>query len=242
MDEMKGLFTGPSRVENGFPRGTPLHLPDLDSLPKPVGAAKSGGKTATVSGGAGEVSLDLAKSTPKKNGQSTSLPSTSPREAQQQVASPDEGLGESGGAPAGTKSRSKTVCKTPGVAAKKNGGLNPLVECDAAPVSNGSPLFSPLGGVTAAFAAAALMPQLADRCLAVKEFVETYIAPALAALHKLPAETQLEALNCAQGEFVRRAASLAKESHRAAAADREHQGEGDVPVGRGKRRTRGGKR
>ena len=192
MDEMKGLFTGPSRVENGFPRGTPLHLPDLDSLPKPVGAAKSGGKTATVSGGAGELSLDLAKSTPKKNGQSTSLPSTSPREAQQQVASPDEGLGESGGAPAGTKSRSKTVCKTPGVAVKKNGCLNPLVECDAAPVSNGSPLFSPLGGVTAAFAAAALMPQLADRCLAVKEFVETYIAPALAALHKLPAETQLE--------------------------------------------------
>jgi hypothetical protein len=98
--------------------------------------------------------------------------------------------------------------------------------------------------VTAAFAAAALMPEHGDRSAVVADFVQKFIEPALHALDQYPAETQLEMLNCAQGAFVKRAAGLAKESHRAAAADRElARGTDDVPAatGRGKR-ARGGKK
>ena len=67
-----------------------------------------------------------------------------------------------------------------------------------APDANGeSPLFSPVGGVTAAFAAAALMPSAGDRGAAVAAFLEKHVAPALDALDAHPVETQLEMLNCA---------------------------------------------
>lgn len=93
-------------------------------------------------------------------------------------------------------------------------------------------MFSPVGGVTAAFAAAALMPSAGDRSSAVRAFLETHVAPALARLDQHPVETQLEMLNCAQGAFVARAASLAKAQHRASlrAAREEDAGEKKTTV------------
>tara|TARA_B110000977_G_scaffold201781_1_gene298577 strand:- start:5006 stop:6787 length:1782 start_codon:yes stop_codon:yes gene_type:complete len=237
--EIKGLFTGASRVEKGFPRGLPLHLPDLDALPKPVGGVKGGlGKAK----GDGKDELVLPKSSkdptskPSKE-TSTSLKKTEKELALPSVEPPDEGLGESGGTGPTVKHKSKThaAFKTPGGDRGKD---------DARVPSSGSPLFSPVGGVTAAFAAAALMPEHGDRSAVVADFVQKFIEPALHALDQYPAETQLEMLNCAQGAFVKRAAGLAKESHRAAAADRELAGgTDDVPAatGRGKR-ARGGKK
>jgi hypothetical protein len=81
-----------------------------------------------------------------------------------------------------------------------------------------------LGGVTAAFAAAALMPSAGDRGAEVAAFLEKHVAPALDALDAHPVETQLEMLNCAQGAFVTRAASLAKAQHRASRAADEREG------------------
>ena len=49
--------------------------------------------------------------------------------------------------------------------------------------------------MTAAFAAAALMPSAGDRGAAVAAFLEKHVAPALDALDAHPVETQLEMLN-----------------------------------------------
>jgi hypothetical protein len=89
-------------------------------------------------------------------------------------------------------------------------------------------LFSPVGGVTAAFAAAALMPSANDRSSAVRAFLETHVAPALAKLDQHPVEVQLEMLNCAQGAFVARAASLAKAQHRASLRAAREEDAGDT--------------
>lgn len=50
--ELKRLFLGPSRKENGFPRGTPLLLPAMDKLPPPSQSAAVIGAAARAAGAA----------------------------------------------------------------------------------------------------------------------------------------------------------------------------------------------
>ena len=106
----------------------------------------------------------------------------------------------------------------PGRTAKANkaAAAVPLDVAAANTASRGSPVFSPIGNVTAAFAAAALMPQPEDRCAAVEWFVEDTIRPMLLEVASHPVEVQLEMLNCAQGEFTRFATLLARAQHTAA--------------------------
>jgi hypothetical protein len=73
-------------------------------------------------------------------------------------------------------------------------------------------LFSPVGHVAAAFAAAALMPDHSDRSEAAKQFVSSMVDPLLKSVkaHADPA-TRMEMINCAQGELARLAAAMARE-------------------------------
>ena len=70
-----------------------------------------------------------------------------------------------------------------------------------------------------AFAAAALMPRVGDRSATVVDFVERRVRPMIEEVEAtVSVETQLEMINCAQGELTRLAAALAREQHAAAAA------------------------
>ena len=227
--QLKALFEGPSRVERGFPRGVPLALPDLDALPEPAPPPKSVPTDATAVASRDARSALAKKKTvpekPEKVNERVVLPpsvgatpaavGTGPGSELNQDPDQTEGAGESGGGAAEKKTRSRTPRGPP-----------------RQPSNDGSPLFSPVGGVTAAFAAAALMPSAGDRSSAVRAFLETHVAPALARLDQHPVETQLEMLNCAQGAFVARAASLAKAQHRASlrAAREEDAGEKKTTV------------
>jgi len=227
--QLKALFEGPSRVERGFPRGVPLALPDLDALPEPAPPPKSVPTDATAAASRDARSALAKKKTvpekPEKVNERVVLPpsvgatpaavGTGPGSELNQDPDQTEGAGESGGGAAEKKTRSRTPRGPP-----------------RQPSNDGSPLFSPVGGVTAAFAAAALMPSAGDRSSAVRAFLETHVAPALARLDQHPVETQLEMLNCAQGAFVARAASLAKAQHRASlrAARNEDAGEKKTTV------------
>ena len=227
--QLKALFEGPSRVERGFPRGVPLALPDLDALPEPAPPPKSVPTDATAASSRDARSALAKKKTvpekPEKVNERVVLPpsvgatpaavGTGPGSELNQDPDQTEGAGESGGGAAEKKTRSRTPRGPP-----------------RQPSNDGSPLFSPVGGVTAAFAAAALMPSAGDRSSAVRAFLETHVAPALARLDQHPVETQLEMLNCAQGAFVARAASLAKAQHRASlrAAREEDAGEKKTTV------------
>ena len=227
--QLKALFEGPSRVERGFPRGVPLALPDLDALPEPAPPPKSVPTDATAAASRDARSALAKKKTvpekPEKVNERVVLPpsvgatpaavGTGPGSELNQDPDQTEGAGESGGGAAEKKTRSRTPRGPP-----------------RQPSNDGSPLFSPVGGVTAAFAAAALMPSAGDRSSAVRAFLETHVAPALARLDQHPVETQLEMLNCAQGAFVARAASLAKAQHRASlrAAREEDAGEKKTTV------------
>ena len=227
--QLKALFEGPSRVERGFPRGVPLALPDLDALPEPAPPPKSVPTDATAAASRDARSALAKKKTvpekPEKVNERVVLPpsvgatpaavGTGPGSELNQDPDQTEGAGESGGGAAEKKTRSRTPRGPPRQQS-----------------NDGSPLFSPVGGVTAAFAAAALMPSAGDRSSAVRAFLETHVAPALARLDQHPVETQLEMLNCAQGAFVARAASLAKAQHRASlrAAREEDAGEKKTTV------------
>lgn len=227
--QLKALFEGPSRVERGFPRGVPLALPDLDALPEPAPPPKSSADVPTDAAAAASrdarSALAKKKTVPEKPsskvnervvlppsvGATPAAVGTGPGLGDQD---PDqtEGAGESGGGAAEKKTRSRT----------------PRHAAPRQPSNDGSPLFSPVGGVTAAFAAAALMPSANDRSSAVRAFLETHVAPALAKLDQHPVEVQLEMLNCAQGAFVARAASLAKAQHRASLRAAREENAGDT--------------
>jgi hypothetical protein len=227
--QLKALFEGPSRVERGFPRGVPLALPDLDALPEPAPPPKSSADVPTDAAAAASrdarSALAKKKTVPEKPsskvnervvlppsvGATPAAVGTGPGLGDQD---PDqtEGAGESGGGAAEKKTRSRT----------------PRHAAPRQPSNDGSPLFSPVGGVTAAFAAAALMPSANDRSSAVRAFLETHVAPALARLDQHPVEVQLEMLNCAQGAFVARAASLAKAQHRASLRAAREENAGDT--------------
>jgi hypothetical protein len=227
--QLKALFEGPSRVERGFPRGVPLALPDLDALPEPAPPPRRDAHVptdaATAASRDARSALAKKKTVPEKpsskvNERVVLPPSVGATPAAVGAGpgslNPDpdqtEGAGESGGGAAEKKTRSRT----------------PRHAAPRQPSNDGSPLFSPVGGVTAAFAAAALMPSANDRSSAVRAFLETHVAPALARLDQHPVEVQLEMLNCAQGAFVARAASLAKAQHRASLRAAREENAGDT--------------
>ena len=242
--ELRAMFEGPARRERGFPRGVPLALPDLDALPAPAAPARGaafGAEEKKSEKARADARPGQSRPGPSRPGPSVRVTKKKPRDAAR-----DAGLvvAVEGGAPPpnaaleprnpnGAKSSDETDAKTEAAraegAGESGGGAaaadaktrSRVASTPRAPDANGeSPLFSPVGGVTAAFAAAALMPSAGDRGAAVAAFLEKHVAPALDALDAHPVETQLEMLNCAQGAFVTRAASLAKAQHRASRASR----------------------
>lgn len=251
--ELRAMFEGAARYERGFPRGVPLALPDLDALPAPAPPAR-GAADDRAEEKKSEKARAETRPGPSRPGPSVRVTKKKPRDAAR-----DAGLGVAVGSGAnGAKSSDETEAKTEAAraegAGESGGGAadaktrSRVASTPRAPDANGgSPLFSPVGGVTAAFAAAALMPSAGDRGAEVAAFLAKHVAPALDALDAHPVETQLEMLNCAQGAFVTRAASLAKAQHRASRAADEREGlrgAGPPPadaVPRGKR-GRGGKR
>ena len=248
--ELRTMFEGPSRLEHGFPRGVPLALPDLDALPAPRADASCAAAAAAAATAAAKPSAsDAVDPRPNRalvdgrDDRPVDRPTDRPTDRKDAPEGPparrdgeddadaNEGAGESGGGAAGV------------------GRPNPKTRARVVPKEDskgGSPLFSPVGGVTAAFAAAALMPSAGHRGAAVSAFLDAHVAPALAALDAHPVETQLEMLNCAQGAFVKRAASLAKAQHRACRETDERADGGadalpspaDAHVPRGKRGQR----
>ena len=254
--ELRAMFEGAARYERGFPRGVPLALPDLDALPAPAPPAR-GAADDRAEEKKNQKARAETRPGPSRPGPSVRVTKKKPRDAAR-----DAGLGVAVGSGAnGAKSSDETEAKTEAARAEgagESGGGAAAADAKTrsrvaaasprAPDANGgSPLFSPVGGVTAAFAAAALMPSAGDRGAEVAAFLAKHVAPALDALDAHPVETQLEMLNCAQGAFVTRAASLAKAQHRASRAADEREGlrgAGPPPadaVPRGKR-GRGGKR
>ena len=107
-----------------------------------------------------------------------------------------------------------------GTRSKRGGGSKKNEPAATTPAARGpiedrvgdSPLFSPVGHVAAAFAAAALMPDHSDRSEAAKQFVSSMVDPLLKSVkaHADPA-TRMEMINCAQGELARLAAAMARE-------------------------------
>ena len=254
--ELRAMFEGAARYERGFPRGVPLALPDLDALPAPAPPARGAADDRAEEKKSVKARAETRPG-PSRPGPSVRVTKKKPRDAAR-----DAGLGVAVGSGAnGAKSSDETDAKTEAAAAAEGAGesgggaaaadaktRSRVASTPRAPDANGgSPLFSPVGGVTAAFAAAALMPSAGDRGAEVAAFLAKHVAPALDALDAHPVETQLEMLNCAQGAFVTRAASLAKAQHRASRAADEREGlrgAGPPPadaVPRGKR-GRGGKR
>ena len=62
-----------------------------------------------------------------------------------------------------------------------------------------------------AFAAAALMPRIGDRSAAVVDFVERRVRPMIEEVEAtVSVETQLEMINCAQGELTGLAAAASE--------------------------------
>jgi hypothetical protein len=213
--QLKALFEGPSRVERGFPRGVPLALPDLDALPEPAPPPKSSadGPTDATAAARRDARSALAKKKtvpekpsskvnervvlPPSVGATPAAVGTGPGSELNPDPDQTEGAGESGGGAAEKKTRSRT----------------PRHAAPRQPSNDGSPLFSPVGGVTAAFAAAALMPSANDRSSAVRAFLETHVAPALARTRPTPGggsagDAQLRAGRVcgARGEFSEGAA------------------------------------
>jgi len=270
--ELRAMFEGAARYERGFPRGVPLALPDLDALPAPAPPARGAADDRAEEKKSVKARAETRPG-PSRPGPSVRVTKKKPRDAARDAGlgvavlrsgapPPNAEPAEPRNPPNGAKSSDETDAKTEAAAAAEGAGESGggAAAADAktrsrvaaasprAPDANGgSPLFSPVGGVTAAFAAAALMPSAGDRGAEVAAFLAKHVAPALDALDAHPVETQLEMLNCAQGAFVTRAASLAKAQHRASRAADEREGlrgAGPPPadaVPRGKR-GRGGKR
>ena len=233
--ELRALFEGPPRVDDdGFPRGTPLILPDLDHLPAPREGTKPGAAAAAAEGDGcdrGKRNENGGEKGKKNGGEPFATKPSSggredPRETLQDPRDPLQDLDaprvdEDG--PSVDAERHEGVATTPANPPRRRaGGHGAGADEDEGPPPAdasrrvSSPLFSPVGGVTAAFAAAALMPAIGDRSAEVTAFVEGVVRPMLDGVAGHPTATQLEMLNCAQGEITRRATELAREQHEAA--------------------------
>ena len=83
--------------------------------------------------------------------------------------------------------------------AGETAGETAAAPAEAKTPNRGSPLFSPVGGVAVAFAAAALMPRVGDRSATVVDFVERRVRPMIEEVEAtVSVETQLEMINCAR--------------------------------------------
>jgi hypothetical protein len=235
-DELRALFEGPSRIERGYPRGLPLILPNLDQLPPPIEGGVGGNgdgdgrKTAAKAGGRVGVSRDADERTWAKVA-SPPRPAKGARSKRERGGTTGNGNASGAGSNAGAKTPTPTTLRATADAAEDagetagetetgNGNGTGTVPAEGKKTpGEGSPLFSPVGGVAVAFAAAALMPRVGDRSAAVVDFVERRVRPMIEEVEATASvETQLEMINCAQGELTRLAAALAREQHAAAAA------------------------
>ena len=192
--ELRAMFDGETRTTDGWPRGLPLNLPDRDeALPD------FDSKAAKVA-----AALSPVKEEPN------------PAEA-------DEGGGEiegaikPGAAVKGARSKRGGGAKRPDVT--RTPAPPAAVGLDGATVVGDSPLFSPVGHVAAAFAAAALMPEPSDRSEAAREFTTSMVDPLIASVRaQADPATRMEMINCAQGELARLATEMAREQHEASRA------------------------
>ena len=109
------------------------------------------------------------------------------------------------GSNAGAKTPTVAIVRATADAAEDAGekaGETAAAPAEAKTPNRGSPLFSPVGGVAVAFAAAALMPRVGDRSATVVDFVERRVRPMIEEVEAtVSVETQLEMINCAQGEL-----------------------------------------
>ena len=216
-EELRALFEGPSRIERGYPMGLPLILPNLDELPPPIEGEVTGngdgGKPQTEDAKPAEGAS--AKATPPR-------PAKGARSKRGGTGTGGDGNASGLGSNAGAKTPTVAIVRATADAAEDAGekaGETAAAPAEAKTPNRGSPLFSPVGGVAVAFAAAALMPRVGDRSATVVDFVERRVRPMIEEVEAtVSVETQLEMINCAQGELTRLAAALAREQHAAAAA------------------------
>ena len=155
--ELRAMFDGDTRVDaHGWPRGTPLKLPDCDEALPAFDVANSNAKGLNTGSGQG---LSPVKEEAPKGGDTN-------------------GAGFDGEIGVG---RAKVV---KGTRSKRGGGSKKNEPAATTPAAakiedrvGDSPLFSPVGHVAAAFAAAALMPDHSDRSEAAKQFVSSMVDP-----------------------------------------------------------------
>mmetsp|Transcript_7854 Transcript_7854/g.31816 ORF Transcript_7854/g.31816 Transcript_7854/m.31816 type:complete len:554 (-) Transcript_7854:154-1815(-) len=192
--ELRAMFNGETRETDGWPRGLPLNLPDRDeALPD---FDSKGAKVAAA--------LSPVKEEPN------------PTEADEGVGQIDDTI-KPGAAVKGARSKRGGGAKRPDV----TGTPAPpaAVKTHGATVVGDSPLFSPVGHVAAAFAAAALMPEPLDRSEAAREFTRSMVDPLIASVRaQADPATRMEMINCAQGELARLATEMAREHHEASRA------------------------
>jgi len=192
--ELRAMFDGETRETDGWPRGLPLNLPDRDeALPD---FDSKGAKVAAA--------LSPVKEEPN------------PTEADEGVGQIDDTI-KPGAAVKGARSKRGGGAKRPDV----TGTPAPpaAVKTHGATVVGDSPLFSPVGHVAAAFAAAALMPEPLDRSEAAREFTRSMVDPLIASVRaQADPATRMEMINCAQGELARLATEMAREHHEASRA------------------------
>ena len=228
-DELRALFEGPSRIDRGYPRGLPLILPNLDELPPPIEGGVGGNgdgdgrKTAAKPGG-----RVVSRDADGASARAASPPRPAKGARSKRGGAAGNGNASGAGSNAGAKTPTPATLRATADAAEDAGETagetdaeteTGTVAAKAKTPGEGSPLFSPVGGVAVAFAAAALMPRVGDRSAAVVDFVERRVRPMIEEVEATASvETQLEMINCAQGELTRLAAALAREQHAAAAA------------------------
>jgi len=192
--ELRAMFDGETRETDGWPRGLPLNLPDRDeALPD---FDSKGAKVAAA--------LSPVKEEPN------------PTEADEGVGQIDDTI-KPRAAVKGARSKRGGGAKRPDV----TGTPAPpaAVKTHGATVVGDSPLFSPVGHVAAAFAAAALMPEPLDRSEAAREFTRSMVDPLIASVRaQADPATRMEMINCAQGELARLATEMAREHHEASRA------------------------
>uniref|UniRef100_A0A7S0KLH9 Uncharacterized protein n=2 Tax=Micromonas pusilla TaxID=38833 RepID=A0A7S0KLH9_MICPS len=192
--ELRAMFDGETREMDGWPRGLPLNLPDRDeALPD---FDSKGAKVAAA--------LSPVKEEPN------------PAEADEGVGQIDDTI-KPRAAVKGARSKRGGGAKRPDV----TGTPAPpaAVKTHGATVVGDSPLFSPVGHVAAAFAAAALMPEPLDRSEAAREFTRSMVDPLIASVRaQADPATRMEMINCAQGELARLATEMAREHHEASRA------------------------
>ena len=171
----------------------------------------------------------------------------SPVKEEPNPAEADEGGGEIDGA-------IKPGAAVKGARSKRGGGAKrpdvtgtpappAAVKTHGATVVGDSPLFSPVGHVAAAFAAAALMPEPSDRSEAAREFTRSMVDPLIASVRaQADPATRMEMINCAQGELARLATEMARGAPRGVARGvGGGRGGGPAVLAPGRRRARRGR-